>query len=109
MNCSNEIKHLPHGLTSIWKRSENYESRGNSLATKLIRSQFARGEPALSCRRETAQQDIHRSQHQTDVLQAYGIIPPQVFSSCHGPVLDLSTEFAAVPSNVKEIVAGFLG
>ena len=77
--------------------------------TKLTRSQFARGEPALSCRRETAQQDIDRSQHQTDVLQAYGIIPPQLFSSCHCSVLDLSTELAAAPLNVKGIVAGFLG
>ena len=109
MNCSNQIRRLPHGLTLIWKSSENYDSRGNSLATKLPRSQFARREPALSCGRETAQQDINRSQHQTDVLQAYGIISPQFFSTCQHSVLDLSTELAAAPSNVKAIVAGFLG
>ena len=109
MNCSNQIKHLPAGFTSIWERSENYENRENSLTTKLTRSQFARGEPALCCHRETAQRDINRSQQQTDVLQAYGIIPAQFFSSCYGSALDLSTELAAAPSNVKAIVEGFLG
>lgn len=77
---------------------------------KKIRKQFAGEESSLSCYRETAQQDFNRSQHQIDVLQAYGIIPAQgCISSCCGRTVDLSKGLATAPSNVKAIIAGFLG
>ena len=111
MNCSKQMSHVSNDIALTRKTRGNYERRQTrGLAMKKIRNQFAGEEPSRSCYRETTQQDFNRSQHQIDVLQAYGIIPTQgCISSCCGRTVDLTKGLATAPSNVKAIIAGFLG
>ena len=109
MNCSNQISHLwPNNFILAREKNGNYESRPASLATKKTRNQFDKeDQPSLDCRGVSlAQKDINRSQHQTDVLKAYGIIPTQQYiSSCYRRTDDLTRGLTAVQATI----AGFLG
>ena len=117
MNCSKQMSHVSNDISLTRKTRGNYERRQTrGLALKKIRNQFGGEEPSHSCYRETTEQDFDRSQLQIDVLQAYGIIPAKALvpaqgciSSCYGRTVDLTKGLATAPSNIKAIIAGFLG
>ena len=112
MNCSKQIRHLPYDIPLARKTraTESYErTQTRGLATKKLSNQFAGEEPSPSCYRETGPPDFNMRDF-IGVLQAYGIIPAEgCISSCCGRTVDLTMALATAPSNVKAIIAGFLG
>jgi len=104
----NQANQQPNYFKLARMQSGSYDSRENE---KNIEPVCNREPFTEQFHRVAAQTDRERTQYQNAVFQAYGITSvEESFSSFQGKRLqNVLMEWPNTPSNVKAIIAGFLG
>ena len=116
IGCLNQFNQQPiNDCLSSRKKMSNSEYYAECKETDSVTERkmdfLVKETTSPICHRVTGQKDMKRTQYEEAVLEAYGVVPMKgYFSSFPRKLLDSSPECGATaPSNVKAIIAGFLG
>ena len=116
MEYSNQYNQQPVNDCSLSRKkttgnSVNHESKESNSETKRTMDFLGKETTSSICNKVTGHKDIKRTQHVKAVLEAYGIVPVKGnFSSFPRKMFDASPECGTTPpSDIKAIIAGFLG